>query len=135
MDHPEISWICDAFDGDLSGHRVYWNAAPTLSGRVDEETFASQCVRLDFEALQRTRDHFIETPLTTSQDESHQFYNWVTSSPGTFEQCKEAFQSTGTNSRNSNFEYFGEYYREALMPKTLTPHPFDSAQEKRDATM
>ena len=87
-----------------------------IRGKIDADEFASECVRLEFEALERTRDYFFTTPLTTQSNSRDHFYNWVTNDLGTFEEYEAAFQVPWTNYSNSNFEYFRDYYETELVP-------------------
>lgn len=87
-----------------------------IDGLIDADGFAEKCLKLEFEALIKTREFFQKHPLPVSKHGRDKWYNWVTSDFGTFEDFKASFNIPGENPFNSNYSYFKNYYESTLMP-------------------
>jgi hypothetical protein len=84
--------------------------------KIDAEEFADKCVKLEFVAIDKTRDFFRANPLPTSRHGKDTWYNWVISDRKHYDEYRQSFDSPGENSFNSNFAYFREYYNTTLLP-------------------
>lgn len=91
-----------------------WRLA--LEGQLDGDGFAEKTVELEFVALTRTQEFLRANPLPKSKHGGDVWYNWVTSDLGTFEDYQKSFDAQETNSFNSNFVYFKDYYDRAILP-------------------
>jgi hypothetical protein len=90
--------------------------AKAMAGSLDAGSFASKCVELEFEALEKTRDFFRQHPLPTSEQRQDEWLKWVTTNLGTFAEYKTAFDVADVASYDDNFKYYKDYYNMSLMP-------------------
>ncbi len=87
-----------------------------LAGSLDADSYAEKCLELEFAAAQRTHEFFRANPLPASSHGRDEWYNWVSSALGTFEDYKKAYDVPGATSLNSNLEYFREHYEKVIVP-------------------
>jgi hypothetical protein len=85
-------------------------------GFLDQQGFAEQCVEVEFDAMQRTREYFRDNPLPEEHRNSA-LYQWVTSDIATFEEYKRMRQLPGTTGLDGNFDYYGQYYETWIAPE------------------
>lgn len=115
---PVDKWTMVVFElhnlGNADGFEKLMHEA--LDGSIDGEGYANGCVKLEFEALERTREFFVENPLPKSPHGRDTYYNWITDDLGTFDEYQERFDRPGMTRYNSNFEYFRAYYDSTLVP-------------------
>lgn len=83
-----------------------------LAGKIDADTYAEQCVRLEFKAVLQTRGYFKENPLPGSSWKD-EWYCWVTEVDDSYEDYK---RSHGTVGSHGNFQYFRQYYLDEIVP-------------------
>lgn len=74
--------------------------------RLDPDGFADNCTRQEFTALKRTQEFFQERPLPRSGHGRDQWYNWVTSGLGTYEDYKSGAKCPRGMDYVSVFEYY-----------------------------
>ncbi len=87
-----------------------------VEGDLDADEYASACVKLEFDALERTRDLFAKHPLPGGDHRRNPWYQWVSSELGEFEDYEAAFDVPGTTVHTSNFAYFRDYYVSTIEP-------------------
>jgi hypothetical protein len=87
-----------------------------MAGDLDEDAFADECMKLELDAIKKTRDFFITNPLPKSVHGRDPWYNSALQMPETykFEDYKAAIDTP--QSPAGHFKYWREYYRSAISP-------------------
>jgi hypothetical protein len=84
-----------------------------IAGDLDADGYANGCVKLEFDALEQTRDFLLKNPLPSSSHGRDEYYNWITGDLGTFEEYQKAYEGPAAS---NNFSYFREYYNSTIEP-------------------
>ncbi len=73
-------------------HEVDWDSviAEAMKERLDYDGYAEKCTRVKFAVLQRTQEFLLEQPLPKSSHGRDQWYNWITTELGSYEEYKSA---------------------------------------------
>lgn len=79
----------------MFAHESDWDAIGSEAGRglLNADSFAEKCVLLEFLALKRAQEIFLEWPLPQEGHGQDRWYNWLTTCLGTYEEYKSASNS------------------------------------------
>lgn len=87
-----------------------------MAGEVDGDTYALECVRLEFVAVVKTKAFFEKHTLPASVHGNDPWYNWVLGDIGTFEENVQGFRENYTGLGYNPLRYFRDGYDSEIAP-------------------
>lgn len=85
-------------------------------GKIDGDTYARQCVELEFKAAQKTRRFLLESPLPRPDKERDVFYHWLLSDDTDLANHERLWESNEAYLIDSNYRHFRAYFDRWIAP-------------------
>ena len=83
------------------------------TGEIDGHEYAFRCTKLEFDAAKKTEAYFASHPLPKIGVAKNEWYEWITSGVGSFEEQIEDYPDP---TKPGNYVYFKKYYDEDVAP-------------------
>jgi len=86
------------------------------AGEIDGEAYAKKCLKLEFLALEKTKEFFEKNSLPNSRHGKDPWYNWISGDIGTFEDYAKSFEEDQIGNGYNPLKYFRDYYDTGIAP-------------------
>ena len=106
-----------------------WNQA--CEGKLDGDAYADQAMKLEFDALEKTRAFLRENPLPKSSHGRDKHYNWLMNDLGTFDDYKKATDLPSAPLFANSFKYYRDWYDRVALPLIDANRKKDVPGDKR----
>lgn len=87
-----------------------------IAEEIDGDTYAVECLRLEFAATKRTKEFFSKHSLPASKHGNDAWYNWLSGDIGTFDEYVAAFQEKRFLPSFDPLKYWRDSYDTRIAP-------------------